>query len=32
MNAKQRNKMAMFMAVKNVFGTYPTELNLIKAL
>jgi len=32
MNAKQRNKMAMFMAVKNVFGTYPAELNLIKAL
>ncbi|MCU4176394.1 hypothetical protein [Carboxylicivirga sp. N1Y90] len=32
MNAQQRNKVAMFKAVKNVFDTYPTELNLIKAL
>jgi hypothetical protein len=28
MNAKQRNRMAMFMAVKKVFGTYPAELNI----
>lgn len=32
MNAKQRNKVAMFKAVKNVFDTYPEQLNLIKAL
>ncbi|MCT4587909.1 MAG: hypothetical protein N4A71_08820 [Carboxylicivirga sp.] len=32
MNAKQRNRLAMFMAVKNVFGVYPTELSVIKAL
>ncbi|MCU4154844.1 hypothetical protein J1N10_02580 [Carboxylicivirga sp. A043] len=32
MNAIQRNRLAMFMAVKNVFGTYPAELSLIKAL
>jgi len=32
MNAKQRNRLAMFMAVKNVFGFYPTELGTIKVL
>ena len=32
MTASQRNKMAMFSAVQNVFGTYPDELGTIKAL
>ncbi|WP_289053675.1 hypothetical protein [Carboxylicivirga marina] len=32
MNAIQRNRLAMFLAVRNVFGTYPAELSLIKAL
>ena len=31
MNVRQRNQMAMFMAVQNVFGTYPNELNTIPA-
>ncbi len=32
MNYKQRNHLAMFMAVQHVFKTYPTELSVIKAL
>jgi len=32
MTARQRNQMAMFMAVKNVFGFYPDELKAIPAL
>lgn len=32
MTAGQRNKMAMFNATKNVFGTYPEELGTINAL
>ncbi len=32
MTAGQRNKMAMFTATKNVFGTYPEEVNSITAL
>jgi len=31
MNAKQRNQLAMFIAVKNVFGTYPSEFQTIPA-
>ncbi len=32
MTSNQRNKVAMFTAVRNVFGNYPTELSTINAL